>query len=853
MKITVPQLSLIVLIGASGSGKSTFARKHFLPTEIISSDFCRGLLADNENDQEVTKDAFELLHFVAAKRLELGRLVVIDATNVQSEDRRPLVELARRFHCFPVAIVLDVPERVCHERNRGRADRDLPRGVVHRQVSQLRRSSSRLKKEGFHRIHSLRSPDEIDAAELVRQPLWTDRTWESGPFDVIGDIHGCLDELLLLFDRLGYTVDASNSSRPLVRHPDGRKPVFLGDLVDRGPKTPDVLRLVMEMVGAGSALCLPGNHDVKLMRKLRGANVKVNHGMAESLAQLEQEPEEFKDEVVSFIDGLVSHYVLDGGRLVVAHAGMKREMQGRASAKVRDFALFGETTGETDEYGLPIRYNWASEYKGQAKIVYGHTTVPRAEWLNNTICIDTGCVFGGALTALRYPDLELVSVPAAQEYFPPVRPLREAADSDDARSAQQRSDDTLDIEDFIGKKTIQTRLMGKVTIGEGNAEAALEVMTRFAVDPKWLIYLPPTMSPAETSSLSDFLEHPQEAFDYFAKAGVETVVCQRKHMGSRAIVIISKDASTARQRFGITSDEAGICFTRAGRKFFPDRTLELQFLDRVRSAVTAASWWERFSTDWILLDCELMPWSAKAQALIDEQYEPVGIASQVALGAETAELRMAQDRGVDVGSLVERYTSRLDSARRYSQAYQPYVRPVNSIEDLQLAPCHVLASEDAVHVDKSHVWHMETAAELATIDPDLLLATDFRIVDLGDRPGQENAINWWRELTESGAEGIVIKPLDYVSRSKRRLVQPALKCRGREYLRIVYGPEYTAADNIDRLRARALGTKRSFALREMSLGIEALQRFVDREPLRRVHECVFGVLALESEPVDPRL
>src|SRR5262245_51401662 len=401
MKISVPNLSLVLLVGASGCGKSTFARRHFKPTEVLSSDFCRGLVADNENDQSATPDAFDVLYYIARKRLAAAKLTVIDATNVKAEDRKSLIETAREHHVLAVAIVFDLPASVCQERNRARADRSFGPHVIRQQTENLRRSLRSLKREGFHHVFVLSSPDEVDQVEIERVPLWTDRRSDSGPFDVIGDVHGCFDELVALLRTLGYDV-ADSAQAPTAKHPAGRKAILLGDLVDRGPNSPAVLRLVMSMVGQGEALCVPGNHDVKLLRKLRGRDVRITHGLAETLEQLESESEEFKQRIAEFIDGLVSHYVLDEGRLVVAHAGLKADLQGRASARVREFAMYGETTGETDEYGLPIRYNWAADYRGKATVVYGHTPVVEAQWLNRTICIDTGCVFGGSLTALRY-------------------------------------------------------------------------------------------------------------------------------------------------------------------------------------------------------------------------------------------------------------------------------------------------------------------------------------------------------------------------------------------------------------------------------------------------------------------
>lgn len=848
--ITIPELSLVVLIGPSGCGKSTFARKHFKPTEVISSDFCRALVSDDENDQAATKDAFEVLHFIAAKRLAAGRLTVIDATNVQPEARKPLIALAREFHVVPVAIVLNLPDRVCEDRNRARADRNFGPHVIRQQSQQLRRSIRNLKREGFRHSYEFSSESEIAEVVIERQRLWNNLRHEHGPFDIIGDIHGCFDELHALLTKLGYEIARNNGSYA-VSHPEHRKAVFLGDLVDRGPKIPDVLKLVMSMTASGTGLAVPGNHDMKLMRKLRGRDVQITHGLAESLHQLDQEPPELKEQVADFIDQLVSHYVLDDGRLVVAHAGLKEQLQGRGSGKVRDFALYGETTGETDEFGLPVRYNWAAEYRGRAMVVYGHTPVPEPEWLNGTICIDTGCVFGGNLTALRYPERELVSVPALRTYYEPAKPFLPAEDQAPVFTAQQQYDDVLDLDDVSGKRIITTRLHRTVTIREENSIAALEVMSRFAADPKWLVYLPPTMSPTETSREPNLLEHPTEAFSYYRHNGVARVICEEKHMGSRAVVIVCRDRESARKRFGVVEDVAGICYTRTGRRFFEDAALEGEFISRLQNALGASGFWEEFETDWICLDCELMPWSAKAQELLRQQYAAVGSAARAAL-AEVMQT-LAQTDNAEVAALRDRYRTRAEAAQQYVAAYRRYCWPVRSLDDLKLAPFHLLATEGKVHTDRDHVWHMDTLKRLCSGDDRLLFATPYLMVDVTDPASEQKGVEWWQELTGRGGEGMVVKPFDFITRGSRGLVQPAIKCRGREYLRIIYGPEYTMPENLERLRARGLSTKRSLALREFALGIEGLERFVRREPLRRVHECVFSVLALESEPVDPRL
>jgi protein phosphatase len=715
-------------------------------------------------------------------------------------------------------------------------------------------------------VFVLESPEEVEAATIERVPLWNDKRQDHGPFDIIGDVHGCCDELEALLQQLDYQAttlaDSTIWGNRTYAHPDSRKAVFVGDLVDRGPRIVDTVRLVRNMIVAGSALCVPGNHDMKLMRKLRGKDVQITHGLANSLAEIDALSDEvrvaFCKELAEFLDGLVSHYVLDDGKLVVAHAGMKAEMQGRGSGKVRDFALYGETTGETDEFGLPVRFNWAAEYRGAAMVVYGHTPVPEPDWLNRTVNIDTGCVFGGKLTALRYPEKEFVSVPATRTYCEPARPFLTEEQQAPKLTAQQTHDDVLDAEDVLGKRIVSTRLRGNVTIREAHATAALEVMSRFAANPKWLIYLPPTMSPCETSGEPGLLEHPAEAFGYYRSQGAPQVICEEKHMGSRAVVIVCKDEQAARERFGVTEGEIGIVYTRTGRRFFNEPALETQFVDRVRSALSAASFWSELDTKWVCLDCELMPWSAKVQELLKTQYAAVGAAGQASLPRAVASLALAAERlsGEDkskVEQVMGACQRRTEHVGQFVAAYRQYCWTVTTLNDLKLAPFHLLATEGRVHTDKNHTWHMDTLAKICRLDPHLLLATSYKVVDVTDPVKAAEGAGWWIELTGRGGEGMVVKPLEFILRGGRGLAQPAVKCRGREYLRIIYGPDYTTSENLSRLRSRGLGHKRSLALGEFALGIEGMERFVRKEPLRRVHECVFGVLALESEPVDPRL
>lgn len=324
-------------------------------------------------------------------------------------------------------------------------------------------------------------------------------------------------------------------------------------------------------------------------------------------------------------------------------------------------------------------------------------------------------------------------------------------------------------------------------------------------------------------------------------------------MGSRAIVVVCRDPEVARDRFGVDGGDTGAIYTRTGRPFFDSPTETEAVLSRICAAVDSAGLWDELGTGWVVLDCELLPWSAKAMELIRRQYAPVGAGARAGLTAAVAALERAAGRGLSLNGLLDRQRSRIEHVERYIEAYRRYVWPVDGVADLRLAPFHVLAAETGVFVDRDHGWHLERCDELVAADTEWFQRTERRVVDVTDPVSQDEATAWWEQMTGAGGEGMVVKPMAFVARGRKGLVQPGVKCRGREYLRIIYGPEYADPTQIERLRGRGLGRKRSLAIREFGLGVEALERFVRREPLYRVHECVFAVLALESEPVDPRL
>lgn len=423
MDIKIPEVALILIIGIEECGLEFFLKKHFNDDEIIH--------LESNGAEELTENekVFIDLKQTVTSRLEVGKLTVVDARLLVSEQRRELVKLAKEFYCPTFAIILLFPEKKCIQWHSSDINKSLDlQNNIKDQYSTVKKSLKKIKREGIKTKFYFSSISEMENLnEIIRVPLQCNMKEETGPFDIIGDIHGCYDELEMLLEKLAYRVckveENFENFGIEVTHPEKRKIVFLGDLVDRGPKSPQVLKLVMSMVNAGNALCILGNHDEKFLRKLKGRNVKVQFGLEQTMKQMEKVDRAFSNRVAAFLQGLQSHLVLDKGNLVVAHAGIKERMQGRISNEVEEFCLYGETTNKRDEYGLPVRYNWAKDYRGKAIVAYGHTPVDEPVWVNKTIDIDTGGVFGGTLTALRYPEIELISVPALKEYYPLGRPF----------------------------------------------------------------------------------------------------------------------------------------------------------------------------------------------------------------------------------------------------------------------------------------------------------------------------------------------------------------------------------------------------------------------------------------------
>lgn len=853
MKITLPEYSLIVLIGASGSGKTTFARKHFGSNEILSVREFGEMVGQPDNQEQNDEDALEAMNFVVDKRMKNRVLTIIDAPHINQVDRKHLRQIAKKYHARLVAIALDLPEEVCLARNQQEPERSVPRSILRHQIENLNKNVHRLQSEGFRYVYHLKSVEEIDAVEIVQRPMRSNYETEEGPFDIIGDVHGCREELEVLLGKLGYEISKAPEGSELyyeVKPPTGRKVVFVGDLVDRGPDSPGVLKLAMSMVKSGVAFCVPGNHDDKLMRKLEGRNVQLKHGLAETMVQLESENDDFLEEVRSFILKLPAHLQLAGGKLVIAHAGLKETMHGRESGGVRSFCLYGETTGEIDSFGLPVRYNWAENYRGDATIVYGHTPIPTPEWLNHTLNIDTGCVFGGHLTALRFPEKELVKVAAEKEYMAPSRPLPLNVHE---VNTQQKHDEVLDISYFRDRSLASTRMMYNLSPHDWQVIPVIEWLNTRGVNPRWLIYLPFPATPPKATSLPGLLEHPIQAYEYYRKKGVETLSLQEMVPGNRVVVIITKEEQIATQRFGIKNGGIGTVYTAKGQPYFDSNAEEQRFLLRLRDAVDHAELWTALNSDWICMEADMLPALPQAEPLAKEVFSTTGTIAASSLDRVANAISRARARGVDMENEQLRTSARQTQIQSFNRAWQQLAETGSGSSNIQIAPVHFLAGENKVYTDQSHAWHLAMAEALHNADSDLVYAIRHLQISLDDEEAIREATGWWESITEAGGYGMVVKPYNFIPDPTQELPQPAIWVRGKDALRLKYGPEYDAPEQLEILRRRRLKLKRESSIRELALGYEALHRFVEKRPLNEVHQCIFIQLTLHTHPNDPRM
>ncbi|MDI2588380.1 polynucleotide kinase-phosphatase [Psychrobacillus sp. NEAU-3TGS] len=861
MKITLPNAGIVLLVGVSNSGKTTLLNKWIdeqliLSSEVISSDEYRAVVGDTEFIQwaerprdeadslsddyhALSREAFRLLDYALEARCRLNKLTFVDATHLYAEDRKHYIGLAKRHHVPITAIVLDIPQEILLERD---ALRKNPRGKkrVKQQFQNWKRELRFIKKEGFKSVYFIREDDDID---LIRKenPLLV----EVGKgIDIIGDVHGCYDELMSLLLQMGY----EQNEEELYIHPEGRKFMSVGDIMSRGPESLKTMQFFQRHVEQGLAYMTDSNHGWKIARWLDGRNVELKHGdekVAQEFEQYEKEHgsskvEELKETLKKFLLKAPSHYVLEKNGVktaVCTHAGIKDEYIGKQSTTIQDFCRYGDTE-EINTDGKPIRKDWYVHHKGSLTIVWGHDPKPQPLRINNTINIDQGVAFGGRLTAMRYPEQQFVSVKALKDYS--------GTSDNPLKKWEIERLIPPNIEKFINGYSVQTEQLGEVKIHGNIAKSAIDTVSHYTVPIEQLLYIPPTMSPTPSvSALLDYLEHPKEAIEYYRNHGVETMVAEKKHMGSRAVLLLFKNQAVAKKEIGFEID--GVIYTRTGRRFF-DRLTEQEVVRKLTEELTHKRYFEKYQTDYVLLDAEIMPWNLKAKELISSQYAHVSENALLDRKKIVEKLKSAND--INVENWIREYDEKLNNAEIFKEVFQKYCWDIEETEAIQIAPFHVMAHSEETFFHKPHTWHMEMNKEFAK-DSSLFVTTEFKIIS--DSNSEKEVIAWWEEMTKEGHEGIVIKPEIFTSTFKGRLIQPAIKVRGRKYLHIIYGMDYLSPENLKRLKNRNTGKKQKLALKEFSLGLEGIRRFVDGESIERVHECVLATLALESDPVDPRL
>ncbi|MBQ7222962.1 MAG: metallophosphoesterase [Erysipelotrichaceae bacterium] len=389
MEIRIPEKAVIVMVGASQSGKTTFINRHFADAEVLS--------ASGEPVYVCNSD-----------------FVVSDSENISKAERKKLIAMAKNCNLQSIAIVLNLPEEVLLRRNR---DKSWPK-VTNREIvsksSSVASVRNYLKSEGFDLVFEFFSEEEIENLTVIREKLPCNKAHLSGPFDIIGDVHGCHNELEKLLKKLGYQPDENG----VYRHPEGRLAVFVGDMCDKGTHNGEVLLTIADMVANGSALAVKGNHDDKLARYLNGSEIELNAGINRTIGEINRLSEEERNRIRDFLLTLPCHLILDEGRLLVVHAAIKPAMIGKDSRAVREFCMYGEIDREFNEFNVPTRlFSWAEEYDGDTLIVYGHTPNYTPRWINRTLCLDTGCVLGNRLTALRYPEMKFSYVKSRKNYL----------------------------------------------------------------------------------------------------------------------------------------------------------------------------------------------------------------------------------------------------------------------------------------------------------------------------------------------------------------------------------------------------------------------------------------------------
>jgi hypothetical protein len=679
--------------------------------------------------------------------------------------------------------------------------------------------------------------------------------------DIMGDGHGLLKSRLDLIEKAGYVVCDDG----IYRHPSGRKLVYLNDETGKGCEPDDrveygkypsiaMANMMMKQVKAGEAYAVDSNHNYKLWRFLEGRNVIMQNGdelVEQEFINFEKEygkekTLQLKSELLDFLKNLPSHLIIqDNGinRAVVVHAGIKEEMIGKKSNEIRDYCRFGPKNDESENIEeIPNRIDWTKEYNGAPLIIWGHDPRPEPRIINNTINLDQGGYCGHKLTLMRYPDMEFVHVNVNKSYV-----------EDEKNAIMKFYNNRFEIPSINSYiNGINLEIDGKeINCHHKDVAYALDLVSTRTVSLEELFYVAPTMSPTpKVSKLDNFLEHPNEAFEYFIENDIKKVVAQKKHMGSRALITLFKNEEIGKKY--INKNKKGFILSRNNIRFF-NIEQEKQYVDRLVEDLTKHNFFEKYDTDLLILDCEILPWNLKANSLITNQYGLVSNTSRYVRNHKLEILKELFNQGKVSKEDVEKQINLLENSKKFHDVFSFYCWNIEDINNVKIAPFHILSFSKESNFNRNHEWHMGISKELSMMSS-LFIETPYMIINLDNEQEKNSCIKWWKEITEDGHEGIVIKPYKFISKNKNgEIVQPAIKVRGKEYLRIIYGMDYLEKENLEIIKQRSAHKKMKKAISQFLLSVESINRFINMDKIENILECVLASMSIDNEFTDPRL
>lgn len=576
---SVPIDALLVLVGPAGSGKTSFAEKHFDPTQTVSSDQCRAFVSDDPTRLEVSREAFDVMMNIMRHRLRLGKTTVADSTALNPQIRRQFIKLAKKHRRPVIAVLFDVSRDRCLENNESR-DREVPEKAIYNHHERFQEQKERIQEEeSFDEVFVV-DEETVDDVIVRMRNVNVQQDYD-GALDIIGDVHGCLDELTSLLEKLGYERTEDGYA-----HPEKRKAVFLGDIANRGPNSLGTLALVMDMVSGGNAFYTPGNHCNILYQYFLDQYEKSDlstEGVETTIEELEdlseEERAEFRERFKNLYEMSPPYLVFHDGELVVTHAGIRERDIGKVNEEIAQFCLRGDTLEETTDQGYPIRRPWPLSYNGDSLVVYGHSPVEKATFVNGTINIDQGAVYGGYLTALQFPERELMHVKAQEDYsdhqYDSVQEL-----------VENRSDPYYHLDllkgDFDCEKDGEN-----IHVNENTIKRGLDRVTAAEVPLQSLLYLPSEPARAIPSSPIDkqITESCSEILDHYQSQGIQEIRTLREDHGMiPAVMVACRNSSDAEQLFG--HQQSTFLYDKKGQVL----SGESEFLSEIRDDLFDEPW-----------------------------------------------------------------------------------------------------------------------------------------------------------------------------------------------------------------------------------------------------------------------